>query len=169
MLYSGTVAAAMEGRFLDKPAMAISLCSSAAEVDAGHFQAAAAVARWLLGIIDRIEVPPRTVFNVNIPDLPAAEIRGLRLTVLGQRLRGENPIRTQNPRGKTAYWIGRAGGPVAQVEGSDFHAVANGYVSLTPIHADMTQRDNFREMERMVAGASDAMSEQLSRLTEECS
>jgi len=80
------------------------------------------------------------VLNVNIPDLPPAQIKGLRLTTLGQRLRGENPISTRNPRGKTLYWIGRAGGPVERLPGSDFHAVEHGYVSVTPLHADMANR-----------------------------
>lgn len=169
VLYSGTVAAAMEGRFLAKPAMAVSLVTSAQEVDSAHFANAARIARYLLSVIDGIDTPARTVFNVNIPDLPLNEIRGIRLTVLGQRLRGENPIRMQNPRGKTVYWIGRAGGPVEDVEGCDFHAVANGFVSITPINADMTCRRNLPAMERIVARASDAMPDQLSRLTEEIS
>lgn len=157
VLYSGTVAAAMEARFLSRPAIAFSLVYHEREVDAESFAVAATVARGLLPLIDRLEVPPRTVFNVNIPALPLARIRGLRLTTLGQRLRGENPIRAQNPRGKTVYWIGRAGGPVDAPEGSDFHAVANGYVSITPIHADMTFREPLAAMREALAFAADAL------------
>jgi 5'-nucleotidase len=124
VLYSGTVAAAMEGRFLPKPALAFSLVvTDYSELNIARFQTAAALARRVLQIVDRLPLPPRTVLNVNIPDLPLAQIKGLRLTTLGQRLRGENPISTRNPRGKTLYWIGRAGGPVERLPGSDFHAV----------------------------------------------
>ncbi|MDT8399790.1 MAG: 5'/3'-nucleotidase SurE [Pseudomonadales bacterium] len=138
VLYSGTVAAAMEGRFLAKAALAVSLTTSKMDAGPEHFMTAATIVRQLIPVLDDLQASPRTVFNINIPDLPADRIKGFKLTVLGQRLRGENPIKAQNPRGKTLYWIGRAGGPVAAVAGTDFHAVANGYVSITPIHADMT-------------------------------
>lgn len=142
VLYSGTVAAAMEGRFLAKPALALSLVvSDYSSVHIDRFRVAAALARRLLQIVDKLPLPARTVLNVNIPDLPLDQIKGLRMTTLGQRLRGENPISTRNPRGKTLYWIGRAGGPVERVPGSDFHAVEHGYVSITPLHADMCSQD----------------------------
>lgn len=144
VLYSGTVAAAMEGRFLGKPPVAISLVTRRAEMTAACFQNAALISRALIRLIDQWQVLPRTVFNINIPDLPPEEIRGIRITTLGQRLKGENPIKTQNPRGKVVYWIGRAGGPVEEKEGSDFHAVANGYISITPIQTDLT---SYRECE----------------------
>lgn len=141
VLYSGTVAAAMEGRFLRKASMAISLVvTDYSHVDTARFLSAARITRQLLDMVDRLPLPPRTVLNVNIPDLPPEQIKGLRLTTLGQRLRGENPISTRNPRGKTLYWIGRAGGPVERLSGSDFHAVEHGYVSITPLHADMASR-----------------------------
>ena len=91
------------------------------------------------------------MLNVNIPDLPVERIKGLRLTTLGQRLRGENPISTRNPRGKTLYWIGRAGGPVERLPGSDFHAVEHGYVSITPLHADMCSQQAMRDAAPMFA------------------
>lgn len=148
VLYSGTVAAAMEGRFLEKPALALSLVvSDYGNASVARFNTAAAIAVWLLERIDRLPLPPRTVLNVNIPDLPASRIKGLRLTTLGQRLKGENPIATLNPRGKTLYWIGRAGGPVAREPGSDFHAVEQGYVSVTPIHADMVSESGLQSAE----------------------
>jgi len=140
-LYSGTVAAAMEGRFLRKASMAISLVvTDYSHIDVARFRSAARITRHLLDKVDSLPLPPRTVLNVNIPDLPPAQIKGLRLTTLGQRLRGENPISTRNPRGKTLYWIGRAGGPVERLPGSDFHAVEHGYVSITPLHADMASQ-----------------------------
>ncbi len=145
VLYSGTVAAAMEGRFLPRPALALSLVvTDYSNVNVARFRVAAALARRILQVVDSLPLPPRTVLNVNIPDLPEAEIKGLRMTTLGQRLRGENPISTRNPRGKTLYWIGRAGGPVERVPGSDFHAVEHGYISITPLHADMCSQDAIR-------------------------
>lgn len=141
VLYSGTVAAAMEGRFLRKPSMAISLViADHSGLDVARFRTAATLTLHLLALVDKLPLPPRTVLNVNIPDLPLARIKGLRLTTLGQRLRGENPISTRNPRGKTLYWIGRAGGPVERLPGSDFHAVEHGFVSITPLHADMANQ-----------------------------
>lgn len=146
VLYSGTVAAAMEGRFLPKPALALSLVvTDYSDVNVDRFRVAAEIARRVLQLADQLPLPPRTVLNVNIPDLPEAQIRGLRLTTLGQRLRGENPISTRNPRGKTLYWIGRAGGPVERLAGSDFHAVEHGYVSITPLHADMCSQSALRD------------------------
>lgn len=138
VLYSGTVAAAMEGRFLPQAAMAISLVVIEHGVpNLQRFASAARITQWLLGALQGLRFPPRTVLNVNIPDLPLEAIQGLALTTLGQRLRGENPISTRNPRGKTLYWIGRAGGPVDRAPGTDFLAVEQGFVSVTPLHADM--------------------------------
>lgn len=156
VLYSGTVAAAMEGRFLARPALALSLVISdySRPADLPRFRTAAAIARFLLHMADTLPLPPRTVLNVNIPDLPLAQIKGLRLTTLGQRLRGENPISTRNPRGKTLYWIGRAGGPVERKPGSDFHAVEHGYVSVTPLHADMGNPQVLRDAAEAFAEAS---------------
>lgn len=138
VLYSGTLAAAMEGRFLSRPAIAFSLVTHSEPGRLPEFGRAARLALRLLELVDALEAPPRTVFNINIPDLPVERIRGIRLTRLGQRLRSENPISTLNPRGKTLYWIGRAGGPVEMAEGTDFQAVDEGFMSITPLHADMT-------------------------------
>ena len=91
--------------------------------------------------MQRVESLPRTVFNINIPDLPKEKIKGIKITALGQRLKSENPVEAINPRGKTLYWIGKAGGPVESLPGTDFHAIANGYISITPINADMTHYD----------------------------
>lgn len=138
VLYSGTLAAAMEGRFLRHTAMAVSLVvTEYGTLNVERFATAARICLGLLRSLDAVPFPPRTVLNVNIPDRPAEAIRGLAFTTLGQRLKGENPISTRNPRGKTLYWIGRAGGPVDRAPGSDFLAVEEGYVSVTPLHADM--------------------------------
>ncbi len=157
VLYSGTVAAAMEGRFLARPALAVSLVVTDFEgAVVKRFHAAAAITLWLLQQVDKLPLPPRTVLNINIPDLPMSAIKGIRMTRLGQRLKGENPIATSNPRGKTLYWIGRAGGPVAREPGSDFHAVEEGYVSVTPIHADMCSVEAMQMSDTAFAALSHA-------------
>ena len=138
VLYSGTVAAAMEGRFLDRPAIAFSLVTQMAPDVAPDWNSIANLCVSLVDLIDGYEAPPRTVYNVNIPLLAEGSPKGILFTRLGQRLRSESPVRTQNPRGKIVYWIGRAGGPVDHAEGTDFAAVREGYISITPIHADMT-------------------------------
>jgi 5'-nucleotidase len=162
VLYSGTVAAAMEGRFLAQAAMAVSLVVTEHGIaTVQRFEHAARIARWLLGAVTDLEFPPRTVLNVNIPDIPADQIKGLALTTLGQRLRGENPISTRNPRGKTLYWIGRAGGPVDRAPGSDFLAVEQGYVSLTPLHADMSSAAAARALAESFAGLQQDFAVQL--------
>lgn len=138
VLYSGTVAAAMEGRNLAKPPVAISLATDKSREMAVDFSNAAGIVAGLLEYLDTLTVAEGTVFNINIPDLPAAGIKGIKFTTLGRRLKSESPVRTENPRGKTVYWIGRSGGPVENKPGTDFHEVAGGYISITPIHADMT-------------------------------
>jgi 5'-nucleotidase len=154
VLYSGTVAAAMEGRFLGKVALAVSLVVTDydRELNPERFRTAAGICLQLLELTDSLPFPPRTVLNINIPDLPAGEIRGIQCTSLGQRLRGENPVSTRNPRGKTLYWIGRAGGPVDRIPGTDFHAVEHGYVSVTPLHADMGSPGAMEGLSRALTG-----------------
>jgi 5'-nucleotidase len=146
VLYSGTVAAAMEGRFLAKPAMAVSLATNKGREANVDFDIAAAIFMELFVSLESLSLPEGTVLNINIPDIPANQIRGIRFTTLGRRLKSENPVRTENPRGKTVYWIGRAGGPVENIPGTDFYEVANGYVSITPIHADMTHEKALGEL-----------------------
>jgi 5'-nucleotidase len=96
--------------------------------------------------IETLDMPPATVLNINIPALPVNKIKGVKFTTLGRRLKSESPVRTKNPRGKTVYWIGRAGGPVENKPGTDFHEVANGYISITPIHSDMTHDVALKEL-----------------------
>ncbi len=148
VLYSGTVAAAMEGRFLSKSAIAVSLVTSKSAQADVSFDAAAQIVYQLLGFIKSLEIPASTVLNINIPDLPAHQIKGVKFTTLGRRLKSENPVRTENPRGKTVYWIGQAGGPVENKPGTDFHEVASGYISITPIHSDMTHGAALTELNK---------------------
>ena len=146
-LYSGTVAAAVEGRFLANTAVALSVTSWTPS----HWDDAAEVAFRLLSSLGTLRLPERTVLNVNIPDLPLSQIKGMRLTRLGHRLRASDVEPTVDPRGRRAFWIGVAGEPADSGEGTDFHAVANGYVSVTPLHADMTRYDTFSALQGWLA------------------
>ena len=133
-IYSGTVAAATEGFLLGVPAIAFSLASKSAS----DFRGAARVARDFVARF--IEQPFRepVLLNVNIPDVPFESIRGTRVTRLGKRHKAEPVIRGTNPRGDTVYWIGPAGKAADAGVGTDFHAVEDGFVSVTPLRMDLT-------------------------------
>jgi 5'-nucleotidase len=136
VIYSGTVAAAMEGRFLGLPAIAISLVFQ----EKPRFYASAAAAVAL--IVDRLRLnplPADTILNVNVPDLAWEHIRGFEVTRLGHRHRAEPTVREVDPRGRPMYWIGPAGAEQDAGPGTDFDAVRRGFVSVTPIHVDLTR------------------------------
>lgn len=133
VLYSGTVAAALEGRNLKFPSIAISLVGHV------YFETAALIAADLVERIAQLSVPPRTVLNVNVPDVPLAEIKGVHVTRLGHRFYSGNPVKVIDPRGKERYWISAAAEAEDDGPGTDFYAIAEGYVSVTPIQADMTR------------------------------
>lgn len=137
VLYSGTVAAATEGRFLGLPAVAISLAGS----DPKHFDTAAQVAVVLLKKIQAHPLPDDTLLNVNVPDLPFDQLKGFQSTRLGQRHKAEAVIRSNDPRGQTIYWVGPPGSEQDAGPGTDFDAIRNGYVSITPLQLDMTRFD----------------------------
>lgn len=140
VLYSGTVAAATEGRFLGLPAVAISLASS----DPKHFDTAAHVAVTLMKKILRHPLPEDTLLNVNVPDLPITELKGYLATRLGQRHKSEPVIQSLDPRGHTIYWVGPPGGEQDAGPGTDFDAVRNGYVSITPLQLDLTRHERLQ-------------------------
>lgn len=135
VLYSGTVAAAMEGRNCRLPPIAVSLCSFHPQ----HFETAAQIIRDLVSRLESLVVAPRTVLNVNVPDLPLEQIKGIHVTRLGYRLAGEPPVQVQDPRGRSHYWIAGTGAAADASPGTDFFAVAEGFVSITPLQIDMTQ------------------------------
>jgi 5'-nucleotidase len=144
VIYSGTVSAAMEGRFLGLPAIAVSLASS--DHRGEHYDSAA---RAVLLLVRRLLVDPLpadTILNVNVPDRPWAEIRGFEVTRLGKRHRSAPCIRDHDPRGRTIWWIGPAGEAEDAGPGTDFDAVQRGYVSVTPIHVDLTR---FQALEKV--------------------
>ncbi|MGZ8755337.1 MAG: 5'/3'-nucleotidase SurE [Acidimicrobiia bacterium] len=135
VIYSGTVAAAMEGRFLGLPALAISLV-----LDKGHqFETAARVARILLSKIAGSPIPTDTILNVNVPDIPFEGLAGIEVTRLGHRHKAEGVVRSKDPRGRTIYWVGPAGPEQDAGPGTDFHAIANHMVSVTPLQVDLTR------------------------------
>jgi 5'-nucleotidase len=135
VLYSGTVAAAMEGRFLGLPAIAFSLAGSRLD----HYDTAARVAGQLVEMLKRDPLPPNTIINVNVPDVPYASLRGFELTRLGNRHRSEPLVEAFDPRGRTVYWIGPPGAEADAGPGTDFHAVRERRVSITPISTDLTR------------------------------
>jgi 5'-nucleotidase len=134
VLYSGTVAAAMEGRFLGIPAFAVSLVLDGA----GHFATAAALMRRLVerSLVDPL--PIDAILNVNVPDLPPERIRGIRTTRLGFRHKSEPVVRALDPKNRPIYWIGPAGAGQDAGPGTDFAAVAEDCVSVSPIKVDLT-------------------------------
>ncbi|WP_024871509.1 5'/3'-nucleotidase SurE [Tolumonas lignilytica] len=140
VIYSGTVAAATEGRHMGLPAIAVSL------VGEMHFASAAHYACLLVSRLRTHPLPSDQILNVNVPDLPLEQIRGIKVTRLGNRHRGEKMIVMQDPRGKPVYWIGPPGEKQDAGEGTDFQAVELGYVSITPLQVDMTAYGSVSEL-----------------------
>ena len=133
-IYSGTVAAAVEGYLLGIPSVAVSLTSKVGE----HFDSAIGVALQMVGRLRRQPFGEPVLFNVNVPDIPAARLGGLEITRLGKRHKAEPVVELKTPRGEKAYWIGPAGGAADAGPGTDFHAVESGRVSVTPLRMDLT-------------------------------
>lgn len=142
VLYSGTVAAAMEGRNLGLPAIAVSLAGH----DIEHYQTAAIITRDLAQKLKSHPLPAQTILNVNIPNLPLNQIKGIQVTRLGARHAAEPMVKTLDPRGKPIYWVGPPGREADAGPGTDFFAVNEGYVSMTPIHMDMTHYKVFEQV-----------------------
>jgi 5'-nucleotidase len=133
-IYSGTVAAAAEGYLLGIPALAVSLTSKTGE----HFDSAIAIALQLVERFRRQPMGEPMLLNVNVPDVAPTRLRGIEVTRLGKRHKAEPVIKMQTPRGETAYWIGPAGAAQDAGPGTDFHAVENCRVSVTPLRLDLT-------------------------------
>ena len=133
-IYSGTVAAAVEGYLLGIPSLAVSLTSKTGE----HFQSAIGVALELVERLRRAPFGEPVLLNVNVPDLEPAALAGLEVTRLGRRHKAEPVVKMQTPRGETAYWIGPAGAAADAGPGTDFHAVDSRRVSVTPLRMDLT-------------------------------
>jgi 5'-nucleotidase len=133
-IYSGTVAAATEGYLFGVPSIAVSLVGKVGR----NFETAAAVAVDLVKRATRHPFAAPMLLNVNVPDIALAELGGIETTRLGRRHKAEPVVKMQTPRGETAYWIGAAGGEQDAGPGTDFHAVAAGRVSVTPLQIDLS-------------------------------
>jgi 5'-nucleotidase len=150
VLYSGTVAAAIEGRYLGLPALALSLV---VERESGqHFATAARVATEMVLRLQRLPLHAATILNINVPDLPYEQLKGYAVTRLGFRHRAERIVPTLDPRGRPVYWVGPAGAGQDTGEGTDFHAVANGMVSVTPLQIDLTRHSMLEDLRGWLAG-----------------
>ena len=149
VLYSGTVAAAIEGRFLGLPTLAVSLCTLPG--GARHFETGAIVAQRIVTQLIGRPLDPRLILNINVPDVPLAQLRGMRATRLGFRHRSEPAVPVRNPKGENMYWVGPAGASADAGEGTDFHAVAAGWVSVTPLSIDLTRHAALPELGQWLA------------------
>jgi len=143
VLYSGTVAAATEGRFLGLPAIAISMNAH----DPNHFATGARVAREMVERLCKQPLSPDVILNINVPDLPYDELKGYQSTRLGNRHKAEPVIKASDPRGKTIYWVGPPGAEQDAGPGTDFYAVRKGYVSVTPLQVDLTRHALLKSLE----------------------
>lgn len=140
VLYSGTVAAATEGRFLGKPSIAISLCGDR------HYETASEVLRLFLKDFHHMPLDADTILNINVPDIPLEDLKGIKMTRLGKRHCSERVVKQQDPRGNPIFWIGPAGEAEDASEGTDFYAVENGYASVTPLKIDLTHYDMLNKL-----------------------
>jgi 5'-nucleotidase len=144
VIYSGTVAAATEGRFLGLPAIALSM-------DAFEPQHLDTAARVGVRLVERLRAAPlesNLILNVNVPDIPYDQLRGFAATRLGHRHKAEPVTASRDPRGRTVYWVGPAGPEQDAGPGTDFYAVRNGYVSITPLQVDLTRHQSLDSLAR---------------------
>jgi 5'-nucleotidase len=148
VLYSGTVAAAMEGRFLGLPAIAVSLVGEAFD----HFDTAARVTASLLQRLENDPLPVDTILNVNVPDVSWDALQGYEVTRLGRRHKSEPVVKMQDPRGNDIYWVGPVGAEQDAGPGTDFHAVRQHRVSLTPLNVDLTRYAAMEQVSHWVQG-----------------
>ena len=140
VIYSGTVAGAIEGRFLGLPSIAMSLASW----ECKHFDTAGNIAKLLVVQIDKSPLAYNTIINVNVPDIPMTKINGIKSTRLGNRHKSEPSI--QDSKDPSLYWIGENGKEADNGEGTDFHAVSNNFVSVTPLQIDLTKYPELKQV-----------------------
>ena len=157
VIYSGTVSAAMEGRFLGLPAVAVSLDTR--NHDARHYETAARAAVEIVARLKADPLPANTILNVNVPDLAWSQVRGFEVTRLGNRHRAEHCVAQDDPRGRTVYWVGPAGPEQDAGPGTDFHAVRTGHIAITPIHVDLTRYQALEKVAGWVGGLTRALAE----------
>jgi 5'-nucleotidase len=146
-IYSGTVAAAVEGYLLGIPSVAVSLTSKTGE----HFDSAIGNALQIVERQRRSPIKEPVLLNVNVPDVEPARLGGIEVTRLGRRHKAEPVVKLQTPRGETAYWIGPAGGAADAGPGTDFHAVESHRVSVTPLRMDLTHNVQLERLKEWIA------------------
>lgn len=142
VIYSGTVAAAMEGRFLGLPTIAVSLVGRNLQ----HFETAAQVVCELVQKIEGAPLASDIVLNLNVPDIPVDQLSGVRATRLGFRHKSEQILKDMDPYGRPIYWVGPAGEGQDAGEGTDFHAIEQGFVSVTPLKVDLTRHEAVQDL-----------------------
>lgn len=148
VLYSGTVAAAMEGRFLGRPALAVSLAGD----NPAHFESAARVVIQLIKNMLNSALEPDLLLNINIPDLPYEQLGSLQVTRLGHRHKSEPAMKMNDPRGRTVYWVGPVGSGEDAGPGTDFYAIQHGNISVTPLQFDLTRHGVLDDLSQWVTG-----------------
>ncbi|MBC7756307.1 MAG: 5'/3'-nucleotidase SurE [Bdellovibrio sp.] len=141
-IYSGTVAAAMEGYLLGIPSLAFSM----SQHNATHFETAARIAVEMVQHYQKTGFASPTLLNVNVPDVPYDQLKGRVVTRLGKRHKAEPVIQLKTPRNETVYWVGAAGKPNDGGEGTDFYAVSQNMVSISPIQVDLTKHTQMDEI-----------------------
>lgn len=151
VFYSGTVAAATEGSLLGIPSIAVSLVGH----DCMHYETAAAVAKKLVLRLKDNPLPAKTILNVNVPDVPLAELKGFEIVRLGTRHRAEPTLKAADPRGNTVYWIGPPGPEQDAGLGTDFYAISSGKVAITPLQLDLTNYSSFEQLAGWMNGGSE--------------
>jgi 5'-nucleotidase len=147
-LYSGTVAAAMEGRFLGLPAIAVSLAGRKAQ----HYDSAGKITADLVLKLQSRPLPSDILLNVNVPDLPLDQLKGIRATELGSRLPPSPAVKALDPNGREVYWIGPAGRAKNKSDGTDFAAIIEHYVSITPVQFDLTHHPRVPHLSDWLSG-----------------
>jgi 5'-nucleotidase len=150
VLYSGTVAAAIEGRFLGLPTFAVSLCTESGS--GRHFDTAARIAGELVARLRHAPLHASTILNVNVPDVAYEDLAGIQATRLGNRHRSEPTIRGQDPKGRPIYWVGPPGGGQDAGPGTDFSAIARRFVSVTPLQIDLTRHTALEDLGTWLQG-----------------
>lgn len=148
VIYSGTVAAAMEGRFLGLPAIAVSLVGR----QGTHFDTAARVVLDLLDRLKNHSLPADTILNVNVPDVPFSSLQGIEATRLGHRHKAEPVVKSSDPHGNPIYWVGPPGAEADAGPGTDFHAIRMQRVSVTPLHVDLTRHTTLDHLSTWLGG-----------------
>ena len=152
VLYSGTVAAAMEGRFLGRPALALSLAGE----NPVHFEAAAQATVELVQLLMRNPERQDLLLNINFPDVPYTQYAGWEVTRLGHRHKSEPAVRMLDPKRRTVYWVGPVGSGQDAGPGTDFHAVARRVISVTPLQVDLTRHGLLAPLAGLVSGLKHA-------------